>query len=55
VTHIGLYLGKGRRTGRRWVISALINPWGVTRHLLDRITVPVYGYGLVTYPDEEES
>lgn len=51
VTHIGLYLGPRRRR----VISALINPWGVTRHGVDRITVPVYGFGRVDYSEEDGS
>lgn len=46
VTHIGLFLGHRRDR----VISALINPWGVSRHSLNGITVPVYGFGLVQYP-----
>lgn len=51
VTHIGIYLGPRRQR----VISALINPWGVSRHRLNGITVPVIGFGLIDYAQEDES
>lgn len=37
VGHIGIYLGGGD------VISALVQPYGVTRHRYNRISVPFYG------------
>lgn len=49
VTHIALYLGPRRQRA----ISALINPYGVTRHVYNRITVPVLGFGRVEWPEEE--
>jgi len=37
-SHIGIYLGDGR------VISALVNPWGVTVHALHGVSLPVTGF-----------
>lgn len=50
VSHIGVYLGSGR------VISALVNPYGVTNHAINRLQdvhggkLPPYGVCQVQYP-----
>lgn len=52
-THVGIYLGPPKRR----VISALVNPFGVTRHRFNAIStaegnaLPVLGYGHVAYPE----
>lgn len=45
ITHMGIYLGNTNHK----VISALQNPWGVSRTRVSAITVPVIGFGLVPY------
>lgn len=46
IEHIGIYLGGRKRN----VVSALVNPFGVTKHRYDRITVPIIGFLEVQYP-----
>lgn len=45
VEHIGIYLGPTRRRA----ISALVNPWGVTRHRFNGISVSPVGFCIVDY------
>jgi len=45
VTHVGVYLGQTRNR----CISALVNPYGVTRHRIGGITTPVVGFGQVKF------
>lgn len=45
VTHVGIYLGGKRHRA----ISALTNPYGVTKHRIGGITTPVVGFGQVKY------
>jgi len=43
VSHIGIFYGYNRR-GRPLAISALVNPWGVTKHKVNSIHLPLKAY-----------
>jgi cell wall-associated NlpC family hydrolase len=43
VSHIGIFVGYNKR-GKAMAISALVNPYGVTRHRVNWIHIPVKAY-----------
>ena len=43
VSHIGIYIGKNAK-GQPMAISALINPYGVSRHRVGGISIPFKAY-----------
>ncbi len=43
VKHIGIFIGWNKR-GRPVAISALINPWGVSRHRVHALPIPFRAY-----------
>lgn len=43
VSHIGIFYGYNAR-GKPLAISALVNPWGVTRHKVNSINIPLKAY-----------
>jgi len=43
VSHIGIFYGYNKR-GKPLAISALVNPWGVTKHKVNGIHIPLKAY-----------
>lgn len=43
VSHIGIFQGYNKR-GKPMAISALVNPWGVTKHKVHSISIPLKAY-----------
>jgi cell wall-associated NlpC family hydrolase len=43
VSHIGIFVGWNKK-GQPMAISALINPYGVSRHRVDGISIPLKAY-----------